>query len=69
MATDVRRPTRGTRFFVYALFLVIASVTLCVPLYNRTEPTLGGIPFFYWFQVAWIVVSAASTALAYKLGL
>jgi hypothetical protein len=40
-----------------------------VPFYNRTEPTLGGIPFFYWFQVAWILVSATTTALAYKLGL
>jgi hypothetical protein len=69
MKAHTRRPTRATRVLVYALFAVVAVVTLWVPLYNRTEPTLGGIPFFYWFQVAWILVSAVATALAYKSGL
>lgn len=22
--------------------------------YNRSEPTLAGIPFFYWYQLAWV---------------
>ena len=69
MASHAQRPTRGTRLFVYALFLIVALVALAVPFYNRAEPSLGGVPFFYWFQVAWILVSAATTALAYKLGL
>ena len=69
MATHAQHPSRGTRLVVYALFLVIAIVTLAVPFYNRVEPSIAGIPFFYWFQVAWILVSAATTALAYKLGL
>jgi hypothetical protein len=37
-----------------------------VPLYNSVEPRLAGIPFFYWFQCVWIVVTAFATALAYK---
>ena len=28
------------------------------PLYNMTEPTLFGIPFFYWFQLVLIAISA-----------
>ena len=69
MSSATRQPSRATRLFVYALFLVVAVVTLAVPFYNRTEPSIGGIPFFYWFQVAWILVSAVATGLAYRLRL
>ncbi len=61
------RASRAARVSVYALFLFIAVVALDVPLYNRVEPALFGIPFFYWFQVAWIAVTAASTFMAYRL--
>lgn len=54
------------RLFWYSLLLVVIVIALWVPLYNRTEPTLAGIPFFYWFQFAWIAVSAVCTALAYR---
>jgi Protein of unknown function (DUF3311) len=58
---------RPAAVFVYALFLVIVFVTLWVPFYNRIEPTWHGIPFFYWFQIFWIVVTAFATVLAYRL--
>jgi hypothetical protein len=64
-----RTPTRATRVTIYVLFLVVALVALWVPFYNRTAPSIAGIPFFYWFQVAWILVSAVATGLAYRLGL
>jgi hypothetical protein len=54
---------------IYVLFLIVALVALWVPFYNRTAPSIAGIPFFYWFQVAWILVSAVATGLAYRLGL
>jgi hypothetical protein len=31
---------------------------LWVGFYNRAEPSLAGIPFFYWFQLLWIPVGA-----------
>ncbi len=62
-------PTRFARVLVYLAFLVIAVVALWVPLYNRAEPALWGIPFFYWFQMAWILVAAVATAVAYRLRL
>jgi hypothetical protein len=58
--------SRGKRAFWYALFLVIVGVALSVPLYNRVEPAWAGIPFFYWFQFGWILVTALVTALAYR---
>lgn len=64
-------PARGpavlTRALVAVLFSIVVFVTLWVPLYNRVEPTWHGIPFFYWFQIAWIVVAALVTVLAYRL--
>ncbi len=49
----------------YLLFLVQFALALWVPLYNRTEPTLIGIPFFYWFQLVLVVVAAIFTAVVY----
>ena len=69
MAAGPPPPTRAARAFVYAMFLLIAIVALWVPLYNRADPAVFGIPFFYWFQLVWILVTAAATAIAYRLRL
>ena len=63
------RPTAASRAFVYTLFVIITVVTLWVPAYNRLEPSAFGIPFFYWFQLAWIGATAAVTFVAYRLKL
>jgi hypothetical protein len=62
-------PSRTQRLLVYTLLLVLAVVALWVPLYNRPGPRVLGIPFFYWFQILWIVVGALITGLAYRVGL
>lgn len=49
----------------YLLFVILFFVTLWVPLYNRVEPTLIGVPFFYWFQLALILIGAIVTAIVY----
>jgi hypothetical protein len=40
------------------LLLLPFAGTLWVPFYARLEPTLLGIPFFYWYQIAWIVLGS-----------
>jgi hypothetical protein len=40
-------------------------VALWPPLYNKADPSLFGIPFFYWFQLAWILVCAVLTGVVY----
>ncbi len=37
-----------------------------VPFYNKIEPVLWGFPFFYWYQLLWVLISAVITALVYK---
>jgi hypothetical protein len=54
------------------LFLIPLVAMLWVPSYNRLAPEFAGIPFFYWYQLLWILVGAAIVALVYtfeiKLG-
>ncbi len=38
-----------------------------MPSYNKIEPALGGVPFFYWYQLAWILVGAAFVLLVYVI--
>ena len=49
----------------YALLLLQFVLALCVPFYNKVEPVLGGMPFFYWYQLLMILVGAALTAIVY----
>ncbi len=56
---------RGTWSWWYLLFLLQFLVALWPPLYNHALPSLFGIPFFYWFQLAWILVCAVLTGIVY----
>ncbi len=49
----------------YLLLLLQFVPALWVPFYNSVEPTFDGIPFFYWFQLALVLVSAVVTSLVY----
>jgi hypothetical protein len=57
------RPRRAWSWWY--LLLIVQLGALWIPFYNKVEPTLGGIPFFYWFQLAMILVGAALTAIVY----
>jgi hypothetical protein len=49
----------------YLLLAVQFVAALWVPFYNSVEPSWGGIPFFYWFQLAMVFGAAALTAIVY----
>ena len=38
------------------LILVPAFVNFYTPIYNRANPTLAGMPFFYWFQILLLAI-------------
>jgi hypothetical protein len=45
---------------------VFDCVVVLVPsIYVREAPKAWGIPFFYWFQIFWILVSIVLTAVVY----
>jgi hypothetical protein len=66
MARAPKRPDRR-RYLPRLLLLIPVVGALWVPFYNSTEPSLGGIPFFYWFQLAWILVGAVCVLIVYAL--
>lgn len=55
------------RVIAHTLLVLPFAAILWVPLYARTEPRLGGLPFFYWYQFAWIVLTLALMTLSYRL--
>lgn len=56
-----------TRVLIGVLLLLPFVATLWVSSYARVEPRLGGFPFFYWYQLLWIFLSALCTLAAYLL--
>lgn len=40
------------------LFLIPFVAVLWVPFYNRIEPTVFGVPFFYWYQLLSVVLTS-----------
>jgi hypothetical protein len=49
----------------YWLLLIPLLGLLFPPIYNDVDPTLIGIPFFYWYQLVWVPISVAVTAFVY----
>ena len=61
----MKNPTgRGFRL-VHLLLVVPYLAVLWPPFYNKIEPTLGGMPFFYWYQLLWVIIGAILTAIVY----
>jgi hypothetical protein len=50
----------------YLLFIIEFVMVLWPPFYNKLEPPLWGMPFFYWYQLACVIVGAVITAIVYN---
>ncbi|WP_217239442.1 DUF3311 domain-containing protein [Streptomyces sp. AC555_RSS877] len=67
-APEMRPPVVTPVRVVIALCLFAPFVAmLWVGSYAKTDPAFIGIPFFYWYQMAWVLISTALTMIAYKL--
>ena len=61
------RTHTGARVLVTILLLVAVLGTLIVPIYARSSPKLGSFPFFYWYQLLWVPVTALLTTICYLI--
>jgi hypothetical protein len=52
---------------VTVLLIVAIIGTLWVPIYARSMPQLGPFPFFYWYQLIWVPLTAAILWICYLL--
>ncbi len=51
----------------YLALLVPCLLAIATPLYNMESPALFGIPFFYWFQMLLVPLSAIGIYIADRL--
>jgi hypothetical protein len=63
---EPEQPARSDRNAWYWLLLVPIVIPLLPMLYNDTDPTVWGIPRFYWLQLLLVVLSVAITLLVYR---
>ncbi len=42
----------------YALLLLPVAGALLPGIYNRVEPSLFGLPFFYWYQLGLVIATS-----------
>ena len=67
-------PPSGGRRLPTPLLLLVAGL-LAAPLvallwvssYAKEDPRLFGFPFFYWYQFAWVFITAGLTSIAYQI--
>ena len=51
----VSRSRKGRSWLLW--LLIIPFIALLIPqFYNYSTPTFIGIPFFYWYQLLWIII-------------
>jgi hypothetical protein len=62
--SEEHRPVR-TVVWVRLLLLLPFIAVLWVSSYNSVEPMMAGIPFFYWYQLLWVLIGAAIAAIVY----
>ena len=69
--TDRPDSTSGQGRGRWALILVLLAPAVILPLwvslYDREDPTLGGWPFFFWFQMALILFATTLTVIAFMV--
>jgi hypothetical protein len=66
--TQPGRPARRPRWAVAGVLVAVAIAgPLLVPIYARTGPKLGGFPFFYWYQLILVPVTAFLCWISYLL--
>jgi membrane protein implicated in regulation of membrane protease activity len=67
-APEAKPPVVTPVRVIIALCLFAPFVAmLWVGSYAKVDPTFIGMPFFYWYQMLWVLVSTVLTMIAYKL--
>jgi hypothetical protein len=63
VVTNTGRPLGSARRRTGVMLLLLPVLALaCVPLYARDGPRLVDVPFFYWYQLAWVALSIVCMA-------
>ena len=61
-----RAPVNEQNKGIYWLFVLPFFGAFLPWIYNTRDPELIGIPFFYWYQMAWVPLSVIITVFVYR---
>ncbi|MEV0676863.1 DUF3311 domain-containing protein [Actinosynnema sp. NPDC050436] len=60
------RPS-SLRWSTWNLLLLVPLLMLVTPWFNFDGPRLFGMPFFYWYQFAWVPVGVVCVGLVHVM--
>jgi hypothetical protein len=58
-------PKTGLRWSNWNLLLIVPLLMLITPWFNQDEPRLFGMPFFYWYQFAFVPLGVLAVGIVY----
>lgn len=53
------------RLSIWNMFLLVPLLMLITPWFNFDKPRLFGLPFFYWYQFAFVLLGVACVWIVY----
>jgi hypothetical protein len=63
---DRGTPRQAGRWIVISLILLAPFIGLLYPQwYSKVDPQLSGIPFFVWYQFAWLIFGTFLLVVVY----
>lgn len=61
------RKMRALSIVKIILLAIPAFAMLAVPYYDQINPSLFGLPMFYWWQLLWVPLSAVFLGAVYAI--
>jgi len=59
MTAPEKSPHKDKKSPAIWLLLAVPYLALCFPqIYARVTPTLFDFPFFYWYQLVWVIITS-----------
>jgi hypothetical protein len=58
-----RRPVRA--HWIRWILVIPFIAVLWVPFFDSVQPSAFGVPFFYWYQLAWVLISGVIIGAVY----
>ncbi len=58
---------RSGRRWWYLVLIIPFIATMFPQLYSSSSPTLAGLPYFYWYQLLWVILTGVITIVVYYL--
>lgn len=59
------QPSRSRASVWRVLLILPVLAVLAVGCFNRAAPSLWGFPFFYWYQMLWVILCSVTAGFVF----